>query len=170
MFCYFLDWKEDIFVWSSYLKKTKGSAAHADLFIPRPPFDFVPSLKLEVVDKVNPQLIRPATVLNRNEYKVQVIFDGFDINFSYWIEDDSEDIHPIDWCEKSGHPIEHPAGFDPDISFCPTAGCRGVGNGVFESRTFHDRVQECPYFKENWEKKSEKKRPLRVAIGNALNR
>ncbi|CAO1367507.1 unnamed protein product [Diamesa serratosioi] len=164
------DWKEEPFAWSSYLKKTKGGCvAHADLFCARPPFDFVPSLKLEVVDKVNPQLIRPATVLNRNEYKVQVIFDGFDINFSYWIEDDSDDIHPIDWCEKSGHPIEHPAGFDPDISFCPTAGCRGVGNGVFESRTFHDRVQECPYFKENWEKKSEKKRPLRVAIGNTLN-
>ncbi|CAO1308845.1 unnamed protein product [Diamesa tonsa] len=161
------DWKEEPFVWSSYLKETKGRVAHADLFSTRPPYDFVPSLKLEVVDKVNPQLIRPATVLNRTEYEVQVIYDGFDITFSYWIEDDSEDIHPIDWCEKSGHPIEHPAGFDPDISFCPTAGCRGVGNGVFESRTFHDRVQECPYFKENWEKKSEKKRPLRVAISNS---
>lgn len=143
------------FSWTEYLKATESKAAPSSFFYhSRKAFDFEPGLKLEVVDRVNRQLIRPATVLRRNEYKVQIIFDGFDINFAYWLDDDSEDIHPINWCEKTGHPIEHPAGFNNslDNGLCPTAGCRGIGNGSHADRYFHDNSQECPYNKTNWKK------------------
>lgn len=87
------------FNWNDYLKSTnsKEAPSHYLFFRKRAPYEFEPGLKLEIVDIVNRQLIRPATVLCRNEHKVQVIFDGFDINFAYWLDDDSEDLHPINW-------------------------------------------------------------------------
>ena len=143
------------FSWVEYLKTTNCKAAPSTFFYhTREPFNFEPGLKLEVVDCVNRQLIRPATVLRRKEYKIQIIFDGFDINFAYWLDDDSENIHPINWCEKTGHPIEHPAGFNKslDNGLCPTAGCRGIGNGVYADRYFHDNILKCPYNPTNWKK------------------
>jgi mbt repeat len=144
------------FEWKDYLKATASKEAPAEylFFRRRLPYDFVPGLKLEVVDKANRQLVRPATVLSRNEYKVQIIFDGFDLAFAYWLDDDSEDLHPINWCEKTGHPIEHPAGFNrsQDNTLCPSPGCRGIGNGPFPDRYFHDNPKECPYSKVNWKK------------------
>lgn len=154
------------FVWKDYLKETDSQEAPSEFlfFRTRSAFDFEPGLKLEVVDRVNRQLIRPATVLCRDEYKVQVIFDGFDISFACWFDDDSEDMHPINWCEKTGHPIEHPAGFNKslDNGLCPTAGCRGIGNGVHTDRYFHDNVEECPYMKTNWTKLLNRKLGSRI--------
>lgn len=143
------------FSWVEYLKATVSKAAPLTFFYDtRKPLDFEPGLKLEVVDCVNHQLVRPATVLRRNEYKIQIIFDGFDINFAYWLDDDSEDIHPINWCEKTSHPIEHPAGFNKSVDngLCPSTGCRGIGNGSFVDRFFHDNIQECPYNPINWKR------------------
>lgn len=90
------------FDWTAYLKATNSKEAPSEFlyFRTRAPYEYEPGLKLEVVDRVNRQLIRPATVLCRNEYKIQVIFDGFDINFAYWLDDDSEDLHPINWFEN----------------------------------------------------------------------
>ncbi|CRL03312.1 CLUMA_CG016368, isoform A [Clunio marinus] len=144
------------FDWKDYLKSTESEEATIDFLIyrKREVNCFEPGHKVEVVDPVNRQLIRPATILRRDHFKIQVIFDGFDISFAFWLDDDSEDIHPINWCEKTGHPIEHPAGFNKSIGsdLCPTAGCRGIGNGTFTDRYFHDNVAECPYEKQNWKK------------------
>lgn len=142
------------FDWPSYLKSSEAKEAPAKFlyFRTRNPYKFEAGLKLEVVDKVNRQLIRPATVLCRDQYKIQVIFDGFDISFAYWLDDDSEDVHPINWCEKTGHPIEHPAGFSHANGLCVSPGCRGVGNGSNAESYFHDTVTECPYAKAHWKK------------------
>lgn len=162
------------FNWIKYLKETGSKEAPTDFlyFQRRKENDFDPGLKLEVVDIVNRQLIRPATVLCREEYKVQVIFDGFDINFAFWLEDDSEDIHPINWCEKTGHPIEHPAGFNSslDNGLCPTAGCRGIGNASFNDRYFHDNQDECPYIQENWMDLKNRKLVSRLETKQVLKR
>lgn len=142
------------FDWTTYLK-TSGAKEAPDQFLyfnRRKPYKFEAGLKLEVVDRVNRQLIRPATVLCRDQYKIQVIFDGFDISFAYWLDDDSEDLHPINWCEKTGHPIEHPAGFSHDNGLCQSPGCRGIGNGVNPESYFHDTLAECPYTRANWKK------------------
>lgn len=57
-------------------------------------------------------------------------------------------------CEKTGHPIEHPAGFSKslDNGLCVNSGCRGIGNGVYAESYFHDNPKECPYLPSNWKK------------------
>jgi mbt repeat len=85
------------------------------------------------------------------------LFDGFDISFGFWLDDDSEGIHPIDWYEKTGRPIEHSAGSSKscDNGLCPSAGCRGIGNSCHADWYFHD--SECSYNKENLVRLMEKK-------------
>jgi lethal(3)malignant brain tumor-like protein len=162
------------FEWKNHIKETRSKEAPAEFlfFRTRSVFDFESGMKLEVVDAVNRQLIRPATVLSREEYKIHVLFDGFDITFGFWLEDDSEDIHPINWSEKTGHPIEHPAGFSKssDNGLCPTAGCRGIGNGRHSDRYFHDNAEECPYDKDNWVKLMAKEMPSRIDSKSGVRR
>lgn len=154
------------FDWTDYLISTGATGAPKDFFTKnkRKPYQFEPGMKLEIVDKVNPQLIRPATVLCQNEYKIQVIFDGFDIKYAYWLDDDSEDIHPINYCKQTEHPIEHPAGGTKmyENSLCSMNGCRGIGNGLFIDRYFHDNQKECPYNIENFNRLMEQRENTRL--------
>ncbi|CAG9799473.1 unnamed protein product [Chironomus riparius] len=154
------------FDWTEYIKTCGAVESPADFLLhkTRKPYQFEPGMKLEVVDKVNPQLIRPATVLCRNEYKIQVIFDGFDIKYAYWLDDDSEDIHPINYCKQTEHPIEHPAGALKFLenSLCSMNGCRGIGNGLYIDRYFHDNPKECPYNIDNWKRLIEQKENSRM--------
>jgi hypothetical protein len=154
------------FDWTEYIKTCSAIESPADFLLhkTRKPYQFEPGMKLEVVDKVNPQLIRPATILCRNEYKIQVIFDGFDIKYAYWLDDDSEDIHPINYCKQTEHPIEHPAGALKFLenSLCSMNGCRGIGNGLYIDRYFHDNPKECPYNIDNWKRLIEQKENSRM--------
>lgn len=144
------------FSWADYLRDTSAKTPPTDFLANerRQPNNFHTGQKIEVVDPVNQQLIRPATILCREEYKIQVIFDGFDLSYAFWLDDDSEDVHPINWCEKTGHPIEHPAGLNKNIEnkLCKNSGCRGIGNTGRNDKYFHDSDFECPYSKENWKK------------------
>lgn len=63
-------------------------------------------MALEVVDKKNPSLIRPASIVMVDEYEIKVLFIGWPEAYAYWVDDDSPDIHPPDWARKTGHPIE----------------------------------------------------------------
>lgn len=156
----------ETFSWDCYLKSTSSEEVPENFFSLHEPLknEFEPGMKLEVVDKVNPQLIRPATILSHSDYKIQINFDGFDISYSYWLDYDSEDIYPINYCKQTGHPIEHPAGHcrGEDDAICSTAGCRGVGNGIYTDRDFHERNNECPYNLNNWKKLLERKSPNRL--------
>lgn len=90
--------------------------------------------------------------MSRDEYKIQVNFDGFDLAYAFWVPYDSEDIYPINYCKESGHPIEYPAGCSEQLEtmLCSMAGCRGIGNGIFADRDFHENHNECPYNMKNW--------------------
>jgi hypothetical protein len=150
----------DEFAWPEYLKSTKSEEVPESFFVLHEPLknEFEPGMKLEVVDKINPQLIRPATVLSRRDYKIQVNFDGFDISYAYWLDYDSEEIYPINYCKQTGHPIEHPAGQSKtEDDVCATPGCRGIGNGIYTDRLFHERANECPYSSNNWKQFTERK-------------
>uniref|UniRef100_A0A672MDR5 L3MBTL histone methyl-lysine binding protein 3 n=1 Tax=Sinocyclocheilus grahami TaxID=75366 RepID=A0A672MDR5_SINGR len=68
-----------------------------------PPGD---NMKLEVVDKRNPALIRVATVVHTDDHRLRVHFDGWTEEYDYWIDADSPDIHPAGWCAKTGHPLQ----------------------------------------------------------------
>lgn len=63
---------------------------------------------MEAVDKRNPSLVRAARVAAVEEYRVKVHLDGWDDIYDDWFDADSTDLHPVGWCEKTGHPLETP--------------------------------------------------------------
>lgn len=69
---------------------------------------FQVGMKLEVVDRRNPQLIRPATIMDLIDFDVKVLYDGWPEGYAYWLSDDHPDMHPVNWCARTGHPLEPP--------------------------------------------------------------
>ena len=74
----------------------------------RPPPSFQVNQKLEAVDKRNPSLVRAATIVEVNEHRVRLHYDGWDDIYDEWFESESLDLYSIGWCEKTGHPLETP--------------------------------------------------------------
>ncbi|KAK7077941.1 Zinc ion binding [Halocaridina rubra] len=100
--------------WPMFLLKTLHNAEVAPGHIfrtepPAPPKNyFEMGMKLEAVDKKNPQLICAATVGAVNGDMIHVTFDGWRGAFDYWCRYDSRDIFPVGWCAMSGHPLQPP--------------------------------------------------------------
>uniref|UniRef100_A0A671QEY8 Lethal(3)malignant brain tumor-like protein 3 n=1 Tax=Sinocyclocheilus anshuiensis TaxID=1608454 RepID=A0A671QEY8_9TELE len=94
------------FSWEKYLAETNSLPAPARAFKVKPPHGFQLNMKLEVVDKRNPALIRVATVVHTDDHRLRVNFDGWTEEYDYWIDADSPDIHPAGWCAKTGHPLQ----------------------------------------------------------------
>ncbi|XP_010125823.1 PREDICTED: lethal(3)malignant brain tumor-like protein 3, partial [Chlamydotis macqueenii] len=120
------------FSWEKYLEETSSLPAPARAFKVKPSHGFQTNMKLEVVDKRNPMFIRVATIVDTDDYRIKIHFDGWDSIYDYWTDVDSPDIHPAGWCTKTGHPLQPP--LSPlelvealEHGGCPTAGCKGVG-------------------------------------------
>ncbi|XP_044732507.1 lethal(3)malignant brain tumor-like protein 3 isoform X2 [Chrysoperla carnea] len=143
----------ETFTWETYLKETKSQAAPARAFKQRPPKEFKRGMRIECVDKRVPRFIRVATVDDVRDHQIRVSFDGWPDKYSYWVDDDSPDIHPAGWCQKSGHPIQPPL-TPEDIysSECTTPGCRGWGNALGPHLEVHHIAAACPYSDENYDK------------------
>ncbi|KAJ6640599.1 Lethal(3)malignant brain tumor-like protein 3 [Pseudolycoriella hygida] len=143
---------EKHFSWPLYFGITHSKPVPKDLFCTRPPIGFREGMKLEIVDKKVPTLIRPCTVIQVADYSIQVLFDGWPSTYSYWIDDDHPDIHPINWCLKTEHPLEPPLNFGTEEfrSTCGVLGCREVGNAKHFGVGFHYTIFECPYESRNW--------------------
>uniref|UniRef100_T1IQC7 TRASH domain-containing protein n=1 Tax=Strigamia maritima TaxID=126957 RepID=T1IQC7_STRMM len=100
--------------WPMFLLKTLNGAemAPAKIFKKEPPTpknnEFKVGMKLEAVDKKNPQLICAATVGVVNGDMIHITFDGWRGAFDYWCRYDSRDIFPVGWCAASGHPLQPP--------------------------------------------------------------
>ena len=62
-------------------------------------------MKLECVDRRNPALIRVATVAFVNQLQLKVAYDGLPSSCDAWFDLDSEDLHPVRWCERTDHPL-----------------------------------------------------------------
>ena len=77
-------------------------------FLQRNPTRFEIGDKLEVVDPRNPSLLRVASVSQLDSFQVKIHFDGWDDMYDFWFDSASNDLHPICWCEKTGHPLEPP--------------------------------------------------------------
>ncbi|KAG3294179.1 L3MBTL4, histone methyl-lysine binding protein [Ictidomys tridecemlineatus] len=125
----------------------------------RLPHGFLPNMKLEVVDKRNPRLIRVATIIEVDDQRVKVHFDGWDHKYDYWQEADSPDIHPIGWCDVTGHPLEVPHRANdvkilPGQAVCPTPGCRGIGHIRGPRYSGHHSAFGCPYSDMNLKKEA----------------
>ncbi|XP_034127943.1 uncharacterized protein LOC117583613 isoform X3 [Drosophila guanche] len=155
-----------VFSWEDFSRRKGGIAAPEDLFSPRQPMDFQARMKLEVVDQRNPCLIRPATVVTRKGYRVQLHLDCWPNEYYFWLEDDSPDLHPIGWCEATQHELEAPPGFlqAPAQMPCDVEGCRGFGNAKRFNLNVHALPDCCPYAPVNWRQwRSKTVKPPRVA-------
>ncbi|XP_078236311.1 lethal(3)malignant brain tumor-like protein 4 isoform X3 [Pogona vitticeps] len=137
------------FSWEKYLEETGSQAAPARAFKLRPAHGFQPNMKLESVDKRNPMLIRVATIIDKDDYRVKIHFDGWDHSFDFWIDADSPDIHPMGWCAKTGHALQLPPGtVDPSTAVgqgCPTPCCLGLGHVRGPRYGTHYTLVGCPY-------------------------
>lgn len=96
--------------WSSYLRLNCAEPAPEYAFHTRAPIGFTVGMAIEIVDKRNPSLLRPATITMVDEYEIKVLFIGWPEKYAYWVDDDSSDIHPMNWAHRTGHPIEPPLG------------------------------------------------------------
>lgn len=160
------DYQNAVFNWADYIAEAGGVAAPVKLFAPREPMEFQARMKLEVVDQRNPCLIRPATVVTRKGYRVQLHMDCWPSEYYFWLEDDSPDLHPIGWCEATSHELETPPGFlqRPSPLPCDVEGCRGFGNAKRFNLNVHALRDCCPYAPENWRQwRAKTVKPPRVA-------
>uniref|UniRef100_A0A8D0GXS1 L3MBTL histone methyl-lysine binding protein 3 n=1 Tax=Sphenodon punctatus TaxID=8508 RepID=A0A8D0GXS1_SPHPU len=145
------------FSWEKYLEETSSLPAPARAFKVKASHGFQKNMRLEVVDKRNPVLIRVATVVDTDDHRIKVHFDGWDSVYDYWIDADSPDIHPAGWCTKTGHILQPP--LSPlelvealEQGGCPTAGCKGVGHIKRARHTGHHSAVSCPYSEINLNK------------------
>ncbi|XP_030238470.1 LOW QUALITY PROTEIN: uncharacterized protein LOC115561955 [Drosophila navojoa] len=146
------DYQNVTFNWASYIEETGGIAAPERLFRPREPMEFQARMKLEVVDQRNPCLIRPATVITRKGYRIQLHLDCWPAEYYFWLEDDSTDLHPVGWCQATSHDLEAPPSFrqGPPLMPCDVPGCRGFGNAKRFNLNMHALRDCCPYAPDNW--------------------
>lgn len=137
----------DTFSWENYLAETGASAAPPRAFKTRPPQGFKPGMKLEVVDKRVPFLIRVATISEVKGHQVRVTYDGWPDELACWFDDDSPDIHPVGWCLKTGHPLEPPLTAEEVrvAGPCGVGGCRGLGSSRGGANKHHTSATTCPY-------------------------
>ncbi|XP_062890760.1 lethal(3)malignant brain tumor-like protein 3 isoform X2 [Mobula hypostoma] len=138
------------FSWEKYLEETNSLPAPARAFKSRPAHGFLRNMKFEVVDKRNPMLIRVASVIDTDDHRVLIHFDGWNHDYDYWIDADSADIHPAGWCAKTGHPLQPP--ISPldlveasEQGGCPTPGCKGIGHIKGVKHSGHHSALGCPY-------------------------
>uniref|UniRef100_A0A671UJP6 L3MBTL histone methyl-lysine binding protein 1b n=1 Tax=Sparus aurata TaxID=8175 RepID=A0A671UJP6_SPAAU len=141
------------FSWEKYLEETGTQAAPARAFKPRPPHGFQFGMKVEAVDKRNPMLIRVATIVDTEDHRLKIHFDGWSTEYDYWVETDCPDLHPVGWCQKTGHPLQYPNGSSDLLAApgqgCPTPGCNGVGHIRGPRYGTH---YTCPYSEMNLNK------------------
>ncbi|XP_056620980.1 lethal(3)malignant brain tumor-like protein 3 isoform X3 [Triplophysa dalaica] len=147
------------FSWEKYLSETGSLPAPARAFKSRPPHAFQLNMKLEAVDRRNPVLIRVATVVDTDDHRLRIHFDGWTEDYDYWMDADSPDIHPAGWCAKTGHPLQPPVSVQDMLevceqSGCPTPGCRGVGHIKGARYSGHHSAVGCPYSDINLNKDS----------------
>ncbi|XP_058533013.1 lethal(3)malignant brain tumor-like protein 4 [Ochotona princeps] len=147
------------FSWTEYLEATQTHAVPAKVFKMRSPHGFLPNMRLEVVDKRNPRLIRVASIIDVDDQRIKVHFDGWDHKYDYWIDADSPDIHPVGWCDVTGHPLEVPCRANdvkilPGQAVCPTPGCRGIGHIRGPRYSGHHSAFGCPYSDMNLKKET----------------
>lgn len=136
---------QEDFQWPRYLRERKVVAAPLAAFRTRPSLPFSVGMQLEAVDRINPQVMRPATVSAVREFEIQVQYDGFpeerDQSFAVWTWDDSEDLFPVQWCLRHLHVL---AVAQSQATHCKRGFCADVGNRN-AWRLYHSSEESCPY-------------------------
>ncbi|XP_053310669.1 lethal(3)malignant brain tumor-like protein 3 [Spea bombifrons] len=108
--------KKKLWNWVSYLEEEKAPAAPLKLFkehqsFPQSRNSFKVGMKLEGIDPEHPSLYCVLTVVEVQGYRMRLHFDAYADCYDFWVNADSLDIHPVGWCEKTGHKLLPPKGY-----------------------------------------------------------
>ncbi|XP_967817.2 polycomb protein Sfmbt [Tribolium castaneum] len=105
---------QDTFTWRNYLLETNNVAASPDLFASYIPMHgFVPGMKIEAADLMDPRLVCVATIAKVAGRLLKVHFDGWEEEYDQWLDCESPDIYPVGWCQSVGHKLEGPPVIPP---------------------------------------------------------
>ncbi|KAJ8927176.1 hypothetical protein NQ314_020452 [Rhamnusium bicolor] len=97
------------FNWPTYLQQTNNRPADPSLFNTYVPLHgFVPGMKIEAADLMDPRLVCVATVAKVVGRLLKVHFDGWEEEYDQWLDCESSDIYPVGWCQSVGHKLEGP--------------------------------------------------------------
>ncbi|XP_015669810.1 lethal(3)malignant brain tumor-like protein 4 [Protobothrops mucrosquamatus] len=115
--------KKNIWNWMTYLEEERMPAAPLKLFkesqsFPQNKNGFKVGMKLEGLDPEHPSLFCCLSVAEVQGYRMRLHFDGYSECYDFWVNADSTDIHPVGWCEKTGHKLLPPKGYkDGDFNW-----------------------------------------------------
>ncbi|XP_039190291.1 lethal(3)malignant brain tumor-like protein 4 isoform X2 [Crotalus tigris] len=115
--------KKNIWNWMTYLEEERMPAAPLKLFkesqsFPQNKNGFKVGMKLEGLDPEHPSLFCVLSVAEVQGYRMRLHFDGYSECYDFWVNADSTDIHPVGWCEKTGHKLLPPKGYkDGDFNW-----------------------------------------------------
>ncbi|KAM4691243.1 lethal(3)malignant brain tumor-like protein 1 isoform 2-T2 [Rhinophrynus dorsalis] len=136
----------DNFTWDRYLSETGSTAVPVRAFHMRPPHGFKVNMRLEAVDRRSPSLIRVASVVDVEECRIKVHFDGWSHIYDFWLDADHPDLHPAGWCQRTGHPLQTPIRHREVSSMSPGAcvslSCKGMSHSRNTKYSFQHR--KCP--------------------------
>ncbi|XP_078254362.1 lethal(3)malignant brain tumor-like protein 4 isoform X2 [Rhinoraja longicauda] len=101
--------------WVKYLGEEKALAAPPKLFnkfqlVPQNKIGFKVGMKLEGIDPRHPSVFCVLSVTEVCGVRLRLHFDGYSECFDFWINNDSPDVRPIGWCEKTNHKLHPPKG------------------------------------------------------------
>ncbi|XP_032084240.1 lethal(3)malignant brain tumor-like protein 3 isoform X2 [Thamnophis elegans] len=108
--------KKNVWNWMTYLEEERMPAAPLKLFkesqsFPQNKNGFKVGMKLEGLDPEHPSLFCVLSVAEVQGYRLRLHFDGYSEFYDFWVNADSTDIHPVGWCEKTGHKLLPPKGY-----------------------------------------------------------
>eukprot|EP00117_Sycon_ciliatum_P044252 scpid13763/ scgid4377/ Lethal(3)malignant brain tumor-like protein 1; L(3)mbt protein homolog; L3MBTL1 len=103
--------------WSSYLATHGYKAVPRHIFTAQqahgmtpPASRFSPAMRLEARDRLNPHMLCVARVAHVEGSSMLIALDGCSQKYDYWCSPDSDDIHPVGWCDRFGFQLQPPKG------------------------------------------------------------
>ncbi|XP_049627118.1 lethal(3)malignant brain tumor-like protein 3 [Suncus etruscus] len=129
--------------WASYLEEEKAVAVPAKLFkeyqsFPYNKNGFKVGMKLEGVDPEHQSVYCVLTVAEVCGYRIKLHFDGYPDCYDFWVNADALDIHPVGWCEKTGHKLHPPKGYKEEEfnwqTYLKTCKAQAAPKSLFENQ------------------------------------
>ncbi|XP_058422291.1 lethal(3)malignant brain tumor-like protein 3 isoform X3 [Diceros bicornis minor] len=129
--------------WASYLEEEKAVAVPAKLFkeyqsFPYNKNGFKVGMKLEGVDPEHQSVYCVLTVAEVCGYRIKLHFDGYSDCYDFWVNADALDIHPVGWCERTGHKLHPPKGYKEEEfnwqTYLKTCKVQAAPKSLFENQ------------------------------------
>ncbi|KTG03222.1 hypothetical protein cypCar_00025740 [Cyprinus carpio] len=109
--------KKKAWCWASYLEQERAVAAPSKLF-KECKNGFRVGMRLEGIDSEHPSMYCVLTITEVLGHRIRLHFDKYSDCYDFWVNSNSPDIHPVGWCEKTGHKLHPPKGMkDEEFSW-----------------------------------------------------